>query len=219
LGPTLLRIHCPGTCKSRPWRRNSVQERSAMQPETCGGGTGCKCLKLRHSHFLGTVWHHPRSFSVAGWHSQCRGCPHGDVFGWGANIPESFEHHSVIGEQKVKSLIPGLVVSVLSLIGCSETHSIWHDQVLPSGKSIRVTSFNLVWGVEHDERDANRVICEQPMSSTQIPPRVWSKRIGARFHIISSQNSSWQHHQESGIKTAIVNGLKAVGGEMEESYE
>ena len=119
----------------------------------------------------------------------------------------------------MKSLIPGLVVSVLSLIGCSETHSIWHDQVLPSGKSIRVTSFNLVWGVEHDERDANRVICEQPMSSTQIPPRVWSKRIGARFHIISSQNSSWQHHQESGIKTAIVNGLKAVGGEMEESYE
>jgi hypothetical protein len=29
---------------------------------------------------------------------------------------------------------------------------IFHDQRLPSGTMIKVTSFNLVWGVEHDER-------------------------------------------------------------------
>ena len=52
----------------------------------------------------------------------------------------------------MKSFILGLALALPLLISCSDTHSIWHDQVLPSGKIIKITSFNLVWGVEHDER-------------------------------------------------------------------
>ncbi len=42
-----------------------------------------------------------------------------------------------------------------SLLGEHDT-PLFHDQVLPSGKIIKVTSFNLVWGAEHDERRANQ---------------------------------------------------------------
>jgi hypothetical protein len=50
-----------------------------------------------------------------------------------------------------------MIVAVSCLSGC-ESHSrpLWHDQQLPSGKTVKVTSFNLVWGVEHDERDINK---------------------------------------------------------------
>lgn len=30
--------------------------------------------------------------------------------------------------------------------------TIFHDQVLPSGKTVKITMFNFAWGVEHDER-------------------------------------------------------------------
>jgi hypothetical protein len=50
-----------------------------------------------------------------------------------------------------------MIVVGLSVSGCeSHYRPLWHDQKLPSGKTIKVTSFNLVWGVEHDERDINK---------------------------------------------------------------
>jgi hypothetical protein len=50
-----------------------------------------------------------------------------------------------------------MIVSVSCLSGCEGHYRpLWHDQKLPSGKTIKVTSFNLVWGVEHDERDINK---------------------------------------------------------------
>lgn len=50
--------------------------------------------------------------------------------------------------------IPALFMGLWLLEGGSR--SIFHDQVLPSGKLIKVTSFHLVWGVEHDERHVNQ---------------------------------------------------------------
>jgi hypothetical protein len=37
------------------------------------------------------------------------------------------------------------------LCGCGEYQPVWREQVLPSGEHIKVTSFNLVWGADHDE--------------------------------------------------------------------
>jgi len=49
-----------------------------------------------------------------------------------------------------------LVLLTLSSLGCGVGRPIWHDQVLPSGRTVKVTSFNLVWGIEHDERDVSK---------------------------------------------------------------
>ena len=49
-----------------------------------------------------------------------------------------------------------IVVSIALLAGCGPSRPVWHDQKLPSGKTIKVTSCLLVWGVEHDERDTSK---------------------------------------------------------------
>jgi len=50
----------------------------------------------------------------------------------------------------VKSAV---LLEVPSLLCSSAPRPIRHDQLLPSGKTMRVTSFRLEGGVEHDERD------------------------------------------------------------------
>ena len=46
-----------------------------------------------------------------------------------------------------------LVLIFLSLAGCGSEgpfRTPWHPETLASGKTIKVTSFDLVWGAEHD---------------------------------------------------------------------
>jgi hypothetical protein len=52
----------------------------------------------------------------------------------------------------VRFIRVAIVLAVTSLGACSN-QPIWRDQVLASGKTIKVMSFNLVWGMEHDVRD------------------------------------------------------------------
>lgn len=43
------------------------------------------------------------------------------------------------------------------LAGCdNHFHALWHGKNLPSGNAIKVTSFNLTWGIEHDDRDVGK---------------------------------------------------------------
>jgi len=43
------------------------------------------------------------------------------------------------------------------LAGCDDHfHKLWHGETLASGSMIKVTSFNLVWGIEHDDRDVGQ---------------------------------------------------------------
>lgn len=45
-----------------------------------------------------------------------------------------------------------LVSAFAFLAGCGETYRhVWHEETLSSGAKIKVTSFNLVWGAEHDD--------------------------------------------------------------------
>ena len=48
-----------------------------------------------------------------------------------------------------RSILCGLMLSVLC--GCGDYQPVWREQRLPSGGSVKVTSFNLVWGAEHDD--------------------------------------------------------------------
>jgi hypothetical protein len=41
--------------------------------------------------------------------------------------------------------------------GCDDHfHTLWHGEKLPSGSMVKVTSFNLVWGIEHDDRSVGQ---------------------------------------------------------------
>ncbi len=55
----------------------------------------------------------------------------------------------------MRSRIACLIVLIAScLAGCDqEFRPIWHSVTLASGAVVKVTSMNLVWGVEHDSRD------------------------------------------------------------------
>jgi hypothetical protein len=59
-----------------------------------------------------------------------------------------------------KSVAIGFILACVLLVGAffgffyleGGSRPLFHDQVLASGKTIKVASFYLVWGVEHDER-------------------------------------------------------------------
>lgn len=55
---------------------------------------------------------------------------------------------------------PAILLSTLVLAatgGCdSRFHTLWHGERLPSGNTVKVTSFQLVWGIEHDDRDVGK---------------------------------------------------------------
>jgi len=64
---------------------------------------------------------------------------------------------------QISSVILGVVVACLLLLGAftflwidtGGSKPIFRDQVLPSGKVIKIKSFNLVWGIEHEDRRTN----------------------------------------------------------------
>src|SRR4051812_17946744 len=44
-----------------------------------------------------------------------------------------------------------LVVLMSGGCGAGEFHEPWREQKLPSGKSVKIKSLQIAWGVEHDE--------------------------------------------------------------------
>jgi hypothetical protein len=56
---------------------------------------------------------------------------------------------------KILAVLPALVL--LLLAGCDDHfRTLWHGERLASGSMIKVTSFNLAWGIEHDDRDVGQ---------------------------------------------------------------
>lgn len=61
---------------------------------------------------------------------------------------------------QIKSVVLGFVLASLLLLGVltgllfvdGDIRPVSRDQVLASGKTVKITSLNLVWGVEHEER-------------------------------------------------------------------
>jgi hypothetical protein len=97
-------------------------------------------------------------------------------------------------------------VLALSAPGCSGGRPLWHDQALPSGKTVKVTSFNLVWGVEHDERDVTRDSFALEFVSANAAADQAAREQEARevFELIRPASELW------GFKSAVVSGFPAV---------
>ena len=61
---------------------------------------------------------------------------------------------------QIRSVVLGFVLASLLLLGAlagllfvdRDIRPIFREQVLASGKTVKITSFNLVWGGEHEER-------------------------------------------------------------------
>lgn len=55
----------------------------------------------------------------------------------------------------MKHQLASFVLALLSLAGCDSSEgpfrTPWHAEKLASGNTVKVVSFNLVWGAEHDE--------------------------------------------------------------------
>lgn len=46
---------------------------------------------------------------------------------------------------------------MLFAAGCDEQfHTIWHGETLSSGAMVKITSLNLVWGTDYDDRDVHK---------------------------------------------------------------
>ena len=48
-------------------------------------------------------------------------------------------------------------LALMFIAGCDEHfHRLWHGENVSPTNTIKVTSFNLVWGIEHDDRDVRK---------------------------------------------------------------
>ena len=97
-------------------------------------------------------------------------------------------------------------LSIPLLAGCGASRPIWHDQKLPSGKTIKVTSFNLVWGVEHDERDTNKDSFALEYVSADAQAEATRREAEATevFELIRPISEQW------GFRSASIAGFPSV---------
>ena len=86
------------------------------------------------------------------------------------------------------------VLALPLLSGCSDHfRPVWHDHQLPSGKTIKVTSFNLVWGVEHDERDGSKdcFALEYVSANPQAEPAGREAEAAEVFELVRPISEQW----------------------------
>jgi hypothetical protein len=86
-----------------------------------------------------------------------------------------------------------IVLAVIALGACSN-QPIWHDQVLANGKTIKVTSFNLAWGIEHDVRDAGQdcLSLEFVWSNPEADEAAQEREALEVFELIRPASELWQ---------------------------
>jgi len=99
-----------------------------------------------------------------------------------------------------------ILLALTLVAGCGASRPIWHDQVLPSGRTVKVTSFHLVWGIEHDERDASKDSFALEFVSANPAADAAAKEREALevFELIRGTSELW------GFKTAEISGFPAV---------
>jgi hypothetical protein len=99
-----------------------------------------------------------------------------------------------------------VLVALPLFAGCGASRPIWHEQALPSGKTIKVTSFHLVWGIEHDERDTGKdcFALEFVYTASAAEPAAKEREALEVFELIRPASELW------GFKTAIVSGFPSL---------
>lgn len=100
--------------------------------------------------------------------------------------------------------IPALFMGLWLLEG--DSRPIFHDQVLPSGKTIKVTSFHLVWGIEHDERDVNQdsFALEFVTANPQADTKAHEQEALEVFELIRPISEQW------GFNMATLSGFPSI---------
>ena len=99
-----------------------------------------------------------------------------------------------------------VVLSIAGLAGCGPSRPVWHDQQLPSGKTIKVTSCLLVWGVEHDQRDTSRDAFALEYVSADAQAEVARREAEATevFELIRPISEQW------GFRSASIAGFPSI---------
>ena len=99
----------------------------------------------------------------------------------------------------MKTWIVRLALILPVLVGCSDTQSLWHEQLLPSGKVIKVTSFHLVWGAEHDERSSGNdsFALEFVSANPQAAPKAREQEALEVFELLRPISEQWGFHTAS----------------------
>src|SRR5262245_56942110 len=103
--------------------------------------------------------------------------------------------------------LPVVVATIALLSGCGGApRPLWHDVKLPSGKTVKVTSFNMVWGIEHDERDAAKDSFALEYVMTDPQADVARREAEARevFELVRPASEQW------GFPTASLAAFKTV---------
>src|ERR1043166_7001507 len=95
---------------------------------------------------------------------------------------------------------------LLLLSACGEFHPVWRDQKLPSGRTIKVTYFQLVWGTEHDDRnlDADCFAMEFVTNKSDASDANREQEAKEVFELVRPVSEHW------GFKTATLSGFPTL---------
>lgn len=99
----------------------------------------------------------------------------------------------------------GIALALL-LGGCGEFQRPWHDQRLPSGQVVAISSCMLVWGAEHDERfpDRDSFALEYVATQPDAPFALREREARDVFELIRPLSELW------GFRQASVAGFRSV---------
>jgi hypothetical protein len=109
---------------------------------------------------------------------------------------------------KIKYLIYGFLIACLFGIGGMIGFSYFyennrdmtvHEQTLPSGKSIRITMCDLLWGVEHNDRFSNQdcFAIEYVMSTADSSQEIQDREAMDVFELIRPVSEQWKIEKAS----------------------
>ena len=89
------------------------------------------------------------------------------------------------------SLILGMMM--VGPIGCGDYQGVWREQKLPSGRSVKVTSFNLVWGAEHDDHalGGDCFSMEYVVAKPEADPRSRAQEAVEVFELMRPASELW----------------------------
>jgi hypothetical protein len=116
---------------------------------------------------------------------------------------------------RIKSFVIGFVFACLLLVGAlvaafflmgSGIRTIFHDQVLPSGKVVKVTMCNFAWGVDHADRHAKDdcFVLEYVSTIPHTDPAAVDRETLETFELIRPVSELW------GLKVANVSAFPSV---------
>jgi len=101
----------------------------------------------------------------------------------------------------MRRVVLSLVLVLPSLAGCGSDgpfRTPWHTETLASGKTIKVTSFNLVWGAEHDPEHTLGKDCfaiQFVMSNPKADATTRDAEAAEVFELVRPASEQWQFRE------------------------